>query len=686
MKVIRATKAGFCFGVKRALEMAEKTAKNSETVSLGPLIHNQQVVERMAEKGIHVANSVEEVEGAQKLIVRSHGVPPSVYEAARTKGIHIVDATCPFVQKAQRLAAESAKTSQVVVVGDKHHPEVQGILGWAGEGAVSVETLEEAEKLPQYDSIAVLAQTTQPAVNFQRIVEELRKHTDNLTVHNTICNATAERQEAARELAGQVDVMVVVGGRNSANTRKLADICSERAKTYLIETADELQSVWFEGAQTAGLTAGASTPDWIIEEVFRKMSEMNEKESQLETEKPEQSVQENVEQGAAAISEHKEGNMETWDEGLQTIHRGALVTGTVVKMTEEEVFVDIGWKSEGIISLRELSAARVEKPEEVVAIGDQITAMVLRVENEEGYPVLSRRRAAEIEAVERLQKAFENQEEIQAKVAEVVKGGLLVDVGMRGFVPASQVQLGYVEDLNQFLGQTLRLRIIDFDPDKKKVVLSQKTILAEEQSAKKARLLETLQEGEVVKGVVRRLTNFGAFVDIGGIDGLLHVSDIAYSRVKHPSEFVNVGDELEVQVLKVDREHEKISLGLKQLKQSPWATVAEKYPVGSLVSGKVVRLAPFGAFVQLEDGIDALVHISQLSDRRVAKVEDAVKVGEMISAKVVEVKPEEKRVSLSIKEAIAEANAQVDAELLANQPEIAPVTIGDVVSTEKTEE
>ncbi len=670
LKVIRATKAGFCFGVKRALEMADRTAAVSETVTLGPLIHNQQVVDRMAKKGIQVVHAVEEARTGQTLIVRSHGVPPSVYQAAEAKAINMVDATCPFVQKAQRLAAESAKTCQVVVVGDKHHPEVQGILGWAGEDAVSVETLEESEQLPRYNCIAVLAQTTQPAGNFQGIVEELRQHTERLTVHNTICNATEERQEVARELAAQVDVMVVVGGRNSANTRKLADICSEHAKTYLIETAEELQSVWFQGAKTAGLTAGASTPDWIIEEVFSKMSEMNENESQLEMD--------NI--------EHREGNMEAWDEGLQKIHRGAVVTGTVVKITDNEVFVDIGWKSEGIISLRELSVARVDRPEEVVAMGDRVTVLVLRVENEEGYPVLSRRRAGEVEAAKRLEKAFESQEEIQAKVAEVVKGGLLVDVGMRGFVPASQIQFGYVEDLNQFLGQTLRMRVIDFDPDKKKVVLSQKVILAEEQSTKKVHLLETLQEGEVVKGIVRRLTNFGAFVDIGGMDGLLHVSDIAYSRVKHPSEFVNVGDEVEVQVLKVDREHEKVSLGLKQLKQSPWATVAEKYPVGSLVSGKVVRLAPFGAFVQLEDGVDALVHISQLSDRRVVKVEDAVTVGDMISAKVSEVKPEEKRISLSIREAIAEASAEVDAELLANQPQIASVTIGDTVSADETEE
>lgn len=651
MKVIRAAKAGFCFGVKRALDMAERTVEASPAVSLGPLIHNQQVVERMAERGIQVVNALEETKPDQAMIIRSHGVAPYVYQEAEKKGIQVVDATCPFVQKAQRLAAEAAQVGQVVVVGDKHHPEVQGILGWAGDQAIPIQTVEEAKELMFYPRLAVLAQTTQPAENFERIVEELKVHTVQLTVHNTICNATADRQKVARELAEKVDVMVVVGGRNSANTRKLAGICAERTTTHLIETADELETIWFQGATVAGLTAGASTPDWIIEEVYEKMSEMNEKEM----------------------------DMAGWEESFQAIHRGARVSGKIVKITNDEVFVDIGWKSEGVIPVNELTIARQTRPEDVVAIGDEISAVVIRVENEEGHTVLSKRKADEAGAVERLEKCAETKEEIQAKVVEVVKGGLVVDIGMRGFVPASQVQLGFVEDLNQFLGQTLRLRVIEFDPSKRKVVLSQKAILAEEQDVKRNHLMETLAEGDVVRGVVRRLTNFGAFVDIGGIDGLLHISDMAYTRIKHPSDMLNIGDEVEVQVLKIEKQTGKVSLGLKQLKVSPWMQAAEKYPVGALVNGKVVRLAPFGAFVQLEDGIDALVHISQLADHRVNKVEDVVKVGDMVSAKVIECKPEEKRISLSIREAIADAGKAQDAEVLAAQPESAPVTIGDAL-------
>lgn len=662
MKIIRAEKAGFCFGVKRALDMAERTAQSSTTASLGPLIHNQQVVEKMEKQGVRVVGAVEEAQQGDTLIIRSHGVPPEVYQKAGGNQIQVVDATCPFVQKAQRLAEQASKSGTVVVVGDRMHPEVQGILGWAGENAMAIEKLEEAVALPFYDKLSVLAQTTQPAANFHQIVEELRQHTHELTVHNTICNATEERQTVARELAGKVDVMIVVGGKNSANTRKLAGICSELTRTHLIETADELEKDWFTGVETVGLTAGASTPDWIIEEVYSKMSDMGQNEFETD----------------------EMMNMESWAEGMQTLHRGAIVTGTVVKINHDEVLVDLGWKSEGIISAKDLSVADVN-PSEVVSLGDKISAVVLRVENEEGHPLLSKRRADEAVAGERLEKLAESKEEIQAKVADVVKGGLIVDVGMRGFVPASQIQPGYVEDLNQFKGKTLRLRVLEFDPSKRRVVLSQKAILEEELVSKKAQLFETLKEGDVVSGIVRRLSQFGAFVDIGGVDGLLHVSDMAYTRVKNPSDYVNAGDEIEVQILKLDKEHGKISLGLKQLKPSPWESAAANYAVGNVVSGKVVRIAPFGAFVQLEEGIDGLIHISQLSEKRINKVEDAVKVGDAVQAKVIEFKPEEKRISLSIREVQTDAEAKQDAELLASQSEVPQVTIGDIINQENQE-
>jgi len=610
MNVKLAAKAGFCFGVKRALDMAERTVETSPAVSLGPLIHNQQVVKRLAEQGIRVVDALEEVSTEQALIIRSHGVGPSVYQGAENKGIQVVDATCPFVQKAQRLAAESAQMGQqVIVMGDKLHPEVQGILGWAGNDAIPIQTLEEAKELPFYSQLAVLAQTTQLAETFEEIVKELKLHTEDLTVHNTICNATAERQKAARELAQTVEVMVVVGGRNSANTEKLASICAELTTTHLIETAEELKADWFKEAISAGLTAGASTPDWIIEEVYQKMTEMNQNDNEM--------------------------------------------------VMDTDTDTDTDTDNEMDINMADW--------EKIAPVGK-------RVRDEEAPIVFSRRNKGP-----RLEGLVESKAEIQAKVVEVVKGGLVVDVGMRGFVPASQIHVDYIEDLNQFLGKTLRLRMIEFDPDDRKAVFSQKVILEEERAVKRKERLDTLQVGDIVAGVVRRLADFGAFVDIGGVDGLLHISDMAYTRIKHPSDLLTIGDEIELQVLKLDQETGKISLGLKQLKVSPWLQVAENYPVGSIVKGVVVRIVPFGAFVGLGDGVDGLVHISQLADHRINKVEEVLKVGDEVSAKVIECKPGEKRISLSMREMVKDVAQASDAEAMASQSEIKPVTIGDAL-------
>lgn len=683
MKIFQAEKAGFCFGVKRALEMAEKNASQGNTVSLGPLIHNQQVVDYLKTKGIEVENSIDNLKNGQCLVIRSHGVGKEIYNQVEKRGIIVVDATCPFVQKAQKLADESSKTSFVIVVGDKNHPEVIGILGWAGENAKAIQTLDEAKKLSFYPKITVLAQTTQHTDVFNEIVEEIRNHTDELIVQNTICSATEERQNAALELAANADVMIVVGGRNSSNTRKLASISSEKTKTYLIETADELQNIWFKGAETVGLTAGASTPDWIIEEVYKKMTDITEKENAVVEEEVKAVNDENLTSVESSQEEQESSNedsdqnmMASFEDNLPTLYRGAMVTGKVVQITNDEVFVDIGWKSEGVIPENEIALTKVANIEDTIKVGDTVSAIVLRVENEEGHPLLSRRKANEIEAKERLAELAESREEIQAKAIEAVKGGLLVDVGMRGFVPASQIQLGYVEDLQKLVGETLRLRIIEFDQAKNKLVLSQKVILSEEQEKKKEELLANIKEGDVIKGIVRRITNFGAFVDLGGVDGLLHVSDMAFSRVNHPSEIVKINDEVEVQVLAVDADRGRISLGLKQLKTDPWQNVDQKYPVGSVVEGTVVRIATFGAFVQLEDGVDALVHISQLADYRIAKVEDVVKVGEQIKAKVIECSPENKRISLSIRKVYADEQKARDQELLENQEDSSEVTIG----------
>ncbi len=639
MEILVARQAGFCFGVKRAIKMAEEAAgQDKEIYSLGPLIHNRQVVAKLSEQGIKPVDDLKDIHSGT-MVIRSHGVGAQVLEDIEAKGLKMVDATCPFVKKAQQLANQLQEEGyKVVVVGDKSHPEVTGIVGWTRDQALVLENAEEAKGVTRYNKIGILAQTTQPVENFLAVVRELAGRCQELRVFNTICHATGERQDAAVELANKVDLMIVVGGTNSANTQKLARLCRDTGTpTYHIETASELESQWFRGKEKIGLTAGASTPDWIIEEVKEKMTELKD----METNQPE-NVEEEVKSQADYMAEALE---------FRGVRRGDVVTGTIVQVRDDEVLVDIGAKSEAVIPLRELSCSPCDDACQVVQLGQTVEVMILKVEDNEGRIICSKQKADARKALGGLEQAFQNGEIISGRVTEVVKGGLLVDVGVRAFLPASHVDRRYVEKLDQFVGQTVEAKIIEFNPAKPRVVLSRKQVLEEKAVQQKQELLANIKEGEVRRGVVRRLTNFGAFVDLGGIDGLLHVSEMAWYRVNHPSEILNEGDEIDVYVLGIDLSKEKISLGLKQVIPNPWDKVEEKFPVGSVVTGKVVRIAPFGAFVELEPGVDGLIHLSQLSDRRVAKADEVVQIGQVVKAKVIDVKGQDKRISLSLKEA-----------------------------------
>lgn len=672
MKISKARRAGFCFGVKRALEVAEQATQsyNQPIYTLGPLIHNQQVVDRLSGQGVQVVNQVSDVTDGT-LIIRSHGVAEKTILEAEQKGLEVINATCPFVKKAQMHARELYENGyQVVVVGDKKHPEVGGIVGWTNDSAIVVESPEEALALPDYENIGVVAQTTQIYSNFTQVVDILKEKCEEIKVHNTICNATGERQKATSDLAQEVDVMIVVGGKNSANTQKLARLCRETGTpTYLIETAEDLQAKWFEDSDHIGITAGASTPDWIIEEVKTTMTEMNGFDDEMD-------------QMAMEEALSKMGDMADAFE-IKEARKGDLVIGTVVQISDDEVLVDIRSKSEGVIPLRELSNSSVN-PAEAVKVGDKIEVVILRVEDNEGKIICSKQRADAQKAILGLEAAFENGTVVTGKVIEVVKGGLLVDLGLRAFLPASLVDRGFVENLQSFVGQTIDAKIIEYNKEKGRVVLSRKVIVEAEAAKQKEQTMQNLTEGQLRKGVVRRLTNFGAFVDLGGIDGLLHISEMAWYRVKHPSEIVNVGDEVEVMVLGIEKNGERISLGLKQVTASPWKNIAEKYPVGAIVQGKVVRIAPFGAFVELEPGVDGLVHLSQLADRRIANASEVVSVGDSIAVKVIDVKVEEHRISLSMREAADKP--VVEQGLQAEAPEVkleeAPkVTIGDMIGS-----
>ena len=616
--------AGFCFGVKMAIKKGEELVRAGHVplATLGPLIHNPQEVKRLEGMGIYARDSFEEIQ-ERTVMIRTHGVAPSIYEEARSRGLELYDCTCPFVSKVQKLAHEHSQNGYLVLIlGNRHHPEVEGILGWAGENGVAFQQIDELNMLSLSGrKVCLVSQTTENLERFEQAVHALEQYgIEDLKVFNTICSATRERQNAALELAGTVDFMLVIGGSNSANTQKLANICRQNGcRTEHIESASEIDTRWFDGVENVGITAGASTPDWIIREVTLKMEEMT------------------MEQGLESYGI------------LGEVGRNDIVTGTVVKIDNDEVLVDIGGKSEGIISARELSFTKNVNPEDVVKIGDEIRVMVIK-EDKEGNILLSKKRVDQVEAMEKLEEIYNEGKTIEAPVVDVVKGGVIVDIGTRGFVPASRLDVKFIEDIASFVGQTLEFKIIKFEPEARKIVLDRRVILEEAEKARKEAFWAEIAEGQTRKGTVRRLAAFGAFIDLGGVDGLLHVSEMGWGRVKNPGDVVKVGQEVEVYVLAADKEAGKISLGLKQLTVNPWDAAAETFAAGNVVSGKVVRIVPFGAFVQLADGVDGLVHISQISWDRVEKVEDALQVGQEVSAKVLELDLENKKVSLSIKQ------------------------------------
>lgn len=649
------------------MDLAMKTARetNNNIYTLGPLIHNPQVVEDLSRKGIQVVQDISDIpEGV--IIVRSHGVGPEVFSKAREMGLHIIDATCPFVKKAQELAKElDDQGYQVIVVGDKEHPEVTGIIGWTGHRGIVVEIPEQAEKLQPMKKIGVISQTTQPEENFKKIVSVLENKAEDIKTFNTICHATRDRQDAAVELAKKVDVMFVIGGKNSANTLKLARLCTQTGTpTYHIETAGEIEREWIKGQKIIGIAAGASTPDWIIEEVRNFMeADTNQGNEQQQLEE--------------ALS-------------IKELHKGDIVKGIVVQVGDDEVMVDVGGKSEGVIPLRECSCCDLRSPRELFKIGDEVEVAVIRVQDDEGKILLSKRKADAEKAWDQLKIAMEEKTPVEGVVTEVVKGGLLVDVGVQGFLPASLVERGYVEELSKYIGEKLSALVIEVNRDSRRVILSRKPLLEEEYLKKKASLWEQLEEGQVRKGFVRRLTNFGAFVDIGGADGLLHVSEMAWYRVGHPSEILKENDEIEVFILGVDKKNEKISLSLKKILPNPWQNIGGKYSVGKVVTGKVVRIAPFGAFAELEPGVDALIHISQFSDKKIGSPSEVVNVGDEINAKVIDLDQEKHKISLSVKQLKKDVEQEEGAKelegLQSQMEETPPATIGEALGEEAQKE
>ena len=654
IKIVLAEHIGFCFGVKRAVIAAEEAAKSGSLFSFGPLIHNQQEIERLEKLGIKIITDKLQLKANDPILIRTHGIGPDFYTALNNEGRKIIDTTCPHVRKAQMAAKEAYEQGyQVIILGDKNHAEVQGIVAWAENKAIVIASLEESKRLELHDKVAFLAQTTEKEDKFAELVKYLQGKTTDLKVFSTICSTTRIRQEAASKLAQEVDLMIVIGGKHSSNTIKLAEICRNYVPTFHIEGAQELQSSWFQDKFKIGVTAGASTPDWIIKEVVEQMEKINDSK-----------VEENFVEIEGKIN-------------LQNVQTGDLIKGTIVQVASDDALIDIGDKSEGVLPVTEFSNEKVDLKEHL-QVGEEILVEVIKVDKEGNF-ILSRKNVYYNELMDKLEKAKETGEIIEAPVVEIVKGGLLVDVGIRGFVPSSQVERFFVKDFQEYLQKTLRLRVLELDKEKRKVVLSQRVILDEEFQKQKEATLEQLKEGQTIKGVVKRLTNFGAFIDLGGIDGLLHVSEMGWGRVSQPADILQVGDEAEVYVLSVDKDKEKVSLSLKQLLPDPWQEAIQKYQVNSIVTGKVVRVATFGAFVELEPGLDGLVHISRISKQRIEKVDDALTVGQEVKVKIMEIDTDKKRIGLSLKD-VEEGQEEAEyASYLNQQASEDTVTIRDLL-------
>ena len=638
-KLVVARSAGFCFGVSRSVDMAQKLlSEHGACASLGELIHNEDVVNSLKEKGLRVVQNPTEVKAGERVLVRAHGVAPSVYAELEAAGAEIHDATCPKVKAIHKIvAAAKGEGRFTVVIGMRTHPEVVAICGWCGEHEV-FENADELERWlktkpnPWEKPITVVVQTTQTHSNFTECCELLKKRCTNAKISDTICLATSTRQQEAAEIALECDAMVVIGGKHSANSVHLAQICQEHCgSVQFIERTEELDMDRLKAADTVGLTAGASTPAWIIKEVRNKMSdEIKVEESAVE----------------------KENEMsfdQMLEETLKTIYNGDKVTGLVVAITGTEISVDLGTKYSGFIPTSEFTDDGI-KVEDVVKVGDTIEAVVVRVNDVEGTAMLSKKRLDAAKMWNDIEDAVESGAVLEGTVTEENKGGVVVNVkGVRVFVPASQTDLPREAELAQLLKKTVRLKITEVNKARKRVVGSIRRVAQAERRERIENIWNEIEVGKKYKGVVKSLTSYGAFVDIGGIDGMVHVSELSWGRIHQPSEVVAVGDEIEVYVISFDKEKRKISLGYKDPNGNPWTQFTSRYQVGDVANVKIVKLMPFGAFAEVLPGVDGLIHISQIANRRIGKPEDVLTVGDEVEAKITAIDDDKHKISLSIR-------------------------------------
>ncbi len=635
MQIILAKTAGFCFGVNRAVKLTYELLEQGRPVAtLGPLIHNPQVVEDLESKGAITCDSVDDVPDGCEVVIRSHGVGQSVYDKISTRRLAYHDATCPFVTKIHKIAAQAgAEGAMLLVAGDAKHPEVQGIVGHTTGKVEVFANLAELEKLlpelTQQKSIFAVAQTTFNVQSWETCKEFLKNQCTNAKIFDTICNATWARQQEAEDLSQKCDHMVVIGGHHSSNTQKLLQVAARHTKAINVETADELDKDWLNGARIVGVTAGASTPSSIIEEVLNCRSEEIRDDMSFEE--------------MLAASEAK------------PLYAGKIVKAKVISVSPTECVVGIdGSKHTGIVKLSEMSHDPNAKMEDLVKVDDELDLVVVKTNDQEGVDTLSRVRFEAQKGMKDVSEAAENGTVMEGDVMEANKGGVVVNVkGVRVFVPRSQATMRRDEDYTKLVGQHVKLVITECAG--RKIVGSINKVTAEENKAKRDEFWKNVEVDKQYTGVVKSLTSYGAFVDIGGVDGLCHISELSWNNIKHPSEVVSVGDTIEVYVKSYDPENQKVSLGYKKEEDNPWEKLKNEYPIGSEFEAPVVSITKFGAFVRILPGIDGLVHISEISNERVNKVSDVLKVGDMVKVKLINVDFDRKRISLSMKACLDEA-------------------------------
>ena len=635
MSVRVAKSAGFCFGVSRAVELVEKAAgEGKKVVTLGPIIHNRHVVGKFQSMGVGVIDTPEEAKAENTVIIRSHGVSEDVYRRLENQGCEIIDATCPFVKRIHGIVSRAEEEGRLpIIIGTRAHPEVEGIAGWCDkclifEGPEELENWIKTANPPRDTPICMVSQTTSTEFLWKMCGEIAKKQFTNLKIFDTICRATEYRQSEAAELSTKCQAMVVVGDPKSSNTGRLAMICREHCeKVALVDNASELNAEDFRGVADVGITAGASTPAWIIKEVNKTMSEIT-----------------NVE----AVQE--ENFAELLEQSIKTLNTGDKVIGTVTGIGNTEVQVDLGTKHAGYIPYDEVSADPSVKPEDILHVGDEIEVFVVRVNDQEGTVQLSKKKLDGLKVWDDMAAWCEEKTTIEGTITEENKGGLVCTVkGIRVFIPASQSGVAKGGDMAAMVGKTVSLRITEVNRARRRVIGSIRAVNAEERKAAQEKIWAEIQEGSKYHGVVKSLTSYGAFVDIGGVDGMVHVSELSWNRIKTPADVVKVGDEIDVYVISFDPVKHKISLGYKTAEMNPWNQFMTNYAIGDVVDAKVVKLMTFGAFAEILPGVDGLIHISQIAERRINKPEDVLSEGQDVKVKITDVDAENKRISLSIR-------------------------------------